>query len=35
VQVFGRPPQERVEGFVIPASKNLHKSCLFQLVNID
>jgi hypothetical protein len=24
--LFGRRPQERVEGFVMPASKNLHKS---------
>jgi hypothetical protein len=22
--LFGRRPQERVEGFVLPASKNLH-----------
>jgi hypothetical protein len=26
VQVFGRRPPQRVEGFVMPASKNLHKS---------
>jgi hypothetical protein len=24
--LFGRRPQERVEGFVMPASKNLHNS---------
>src|SRR6266849_5148497 len=29
--LFGRRPQERVEGFVMPASKNLHNTGLGRL----
>jgi hypothetical protein len=30
VQVLGRRPSQRVDGFVIPASKNLHPSGLMR-----
>jgi hypothetical protein len=30
IALFGRRPQQRVEGFVMPASKNLHNNGLMH-----